>query len=395
VDLRRAPGSPGRDERGGVWGAISGPPTRLDSVRAAVRRFLEGSKAFETLPSDHRAKFAGDMVKVVDALAADGLLGTASPQLAQALGDSVEDTKARLARDPGAVGKGFVAGAIREGTQAFRQMVEAVDFPKFVGGLIQNVFQAIVDASIQQMQAFGELLAAAAKSVDEFASDHISDAQVRDHIANRYPGAVQVVSGEDGTARLAPGPRADQVNVGSAFGVSGVDLGDEESELTLVNAAKLQMARQQQQQLSVMVLMGINRIVVTDGHINAKVVFDMRASDEATRKARAEMIDKQADSSSISAGGGWVGAIGGGVSGGASHDHQTTVKSAVDDTSESKATAKAQLSGDVRIAFKSETFPLERMVDLMGRDLLAQKAAPRPIAAPPSPVPAAAPGAPR
>jgi hypothetical protein len=367
--------------------------SRLDAVRAAVRRFLEGSKPFETLPPEHRAKFAGDMVKVVDALAADGLLGAASPQLAEALGDAVEDTKARLARDPGAVGRGFVAGAIREGTQAFRQMVDAVDFPKFVGGLIQNVFQAIVDASIQQMQAFGELLAAAAKSVDEFASDHISDAQARDHVANRYPGAVQVVVGEDGTARLAPGPRADQVNVGSAFGISGVDLGDEDSEQTLVNAAKLQMARQQQQQLSVMVLMGINRIVVTDGHINAKVVFDMRASDEATRRARAEMIDKESSASSISAGAGWIGAIGGGISGGSSREHQTTVKSAVDDTSESRATAKAQLSGDVRIAFKSETFPLERMVDLMGRDLLAQKAAPRPMVPPAAAAPAAPGGA--
>jgi hypothetical protein len=368
-------------------------PARLDAVRAAVRRFLEGSRAFDTLAPEHRAKFAGDMVKVVDALAADGLLEAASPPLAKALGDAADDTKTRLSKDAGAVGKGFVAGAIREGTKAFRDMVDSVDFPKFVGGLIQNVFQAIVDASIQQMQAFGELLAAAAKSVDQFASDHITDAQARDHIANRYPGAVEIVAGEDGTARLGPGPRGDQVNVGSAFGVSGVDFSDEESERTLVNAAKLQMARQQQQQLSVMVLMGINRIVVTDGHINAKVVFDMRASDEAKRHAKAEMLDKQADSASASSGTGWATNLVGGYSAGAAHDHQTTVSSAVDDTIESKAAAKAQLSGDVRIAFKSETFPLERMVDLMGRDLLTQKAAPSGIAGRPLP-PVAPPAAP-
>jgi hypothetical protein len=35
------------------------------------------------------------------------------------------------------------------GTAAFRDLVGAVDFPSFVGGLIQNVFQAIVTASIQ------------------------------------------------------------------------------------------------------------------------------------------------------------------------------------------------------------------------------------------------------
>ena len=46
-------------------------------------------------------------------------------------------------------------------------------------------------------------------------------------------------------------------------------------------AARLQMARSRQQLLSSMVILGINRIVVTDGAINAKVVFDFRASDEA------------------------------------------------------------------------------------------------------------------
>jgi hypothetical protein len=379
--MARPSGSPDADD--------ARPSARLDAVRGAVRRFLEGSKPFQALAVEDRTRFAGDMVKVVDALAADGLLEEASPPLARALGDAVDATKTRLSKDAGTIDQGFVAGAVREGTRAFRELVESVDFPKFVGGLIQNVFQAIVDASIQQMQAFGELLAAAAKSVDEFASDHISDAQARDHIANRYPGAVQVVAGEDGAPRLGPGPRADQVNVGSAFGVSGVDLSDEDSEQTLVNAAKLQMARQQQQQLSVMVLMGINRIVVTDGHINAKVVFDMRASDEAKRHAKAEMMDKQRDTESASASTGWATNLVGGFSADASHDHQTTVSSAVDDTSEAKASAKAQLSGDVRIAFKSETFPLERMVDLMGRDLLSQKAAPAGIAG--RPAPAAAP----
>ncbi len=43
--------------------------------------------------------------------------------------------------------------------------------------------------------------------------------------------------------------------------------------------------------LSSMVMLGINRIVVTDGTINAKVVFDMRAEDKAKRKYTASMSD--------------------------------------------------------------------------------------------------------
>jgi len=34
----------------------------------------------------------------------------------------------------------------------------SVDFPAFVGGPIQSVFHAIVNVSIQQMNAYGELL---------------------------------------------------------------------------------------------------------------------------------------------------------------------------------------------------------------------------------------------
>jgi hypothetical protein len=38
-----------------------------------------------------------------------------------------------------------------------------------------------------------------------------------------------------------------------------------------------------------MVLLGINRIVVTEGAINAKVVFDLKAADQAQRGARASL----------------------------------------------------------------------------------------------------------
>ena len=49
------------------------------------------------------------------------------------------------------------------------------------------------------------------------------------------------------------------------------------------------MARSRQQMLASMVMLGINRIVVTDGLINAKVVFDMRATDQ--RAAQVARVD--------------------------------------------------------------------------------------------------------
>ena len=46
---------------------------------------------------------------------------------------------------------------------------------------------------------------------------------------------------------------------------------------------------------------------------------------------------------------------------GRDQEHVATVGSAVDETSESKAEVKAKLSGEVRVNFKSDYLPLEKM----------------------------------
>jgi hypothetical protein len=48
-----------------------------------------------------------------------------------------------------------------------------------------------------------------------------------------------------------------------------MDLSDETAELAIVTAVRTQLARQRQQLIASLVLMGINRIVVTDGRISA------------------------------------------------------------------------------------------------------------------------------
>ncbi|HZX94669.1 MAG TPA: hypothetical protein VFE90_09135 [Myxococcales bacterium] len=350
----------------------------LDHVRSAVRGVLEESAAYRNLAPDAQAQLAHDMVNVSRFLANPAWLDPgSSPARAKALAsDPVDDLKKRLAKDPGQVA--FDAKGMKQGIEGFGQLVQKVDFPAFVSGLVKGVFNAVVDASIQQMRAYAEMLAAVSKSVDQFASDHIPDAQVRDQIAQRYPSIVQIdTSGDTAKLALREGAEDKGIDVGKEFGLSGVDLSDENAELQLVNAAKLEMARQRQQLMATMVLLGINRIVITNGKINAKVVFDIQASDQAKRGAKAEMHDEQSSSSTeAAAAAAWSpwGAAGGGFS--ASQAHSTTVGSAVDDTSESKASLKAQLSGDVQLNFKSETFPLEKMVDSGGMSLLNQRAQP-------------------
>jgi hypothetical protein len=366
-------------------GASWTTPETIAAVRPRVRDLLLSISSFKSLDPSEQRRLAADMVKVISFISnPNGVMegGDGPPTLARAQEDSpVEATKKSLSKSPGMVGEKFKAGAVREGVEQFGALVQKVDFPKFVGGLIKNVFQAIVESSIEQMRAYGELIANVAKSVDQFMADNISAGSARDWLAQRYPDAlsVEVQESDTGFAEGAPAaePTAQLVaqgenapqRLGEASQEMGIvppitDISDPNAELRLVTAARLQMAKSRQQLLASMVMLGINRIVVTDGTINAKVVFDMRAEDMAKRKYTASMYDREAQrykqTMNVSFGG-WFSPYSGNASYEGEQEHVATVASAVDETSESKAEVKAKLSGEVRVNFKSDYLPLEKM----------------------------------
>ncbi len=361
----------------------------LRVVRPEVRKILEASPAFAKLSEVEKKDLASKMVKVAaymsnpDGLAAQEL----SPNggvLARAQADpppnAVHATKQRLSQDPGFAGEDFQAGAGRQYTEQFGELVKKVDFPKFVSGLIKGVFQAIVESSIEQMRAYGELVANVAKTVDQFAQDNISENNARDWLKQRFPDKLKIET-HDRSSSFAEGetppPQPKLVAVGDdpaavaktiseelqmAKPVS--DISNEEDERMIVQAARLQMARSRQQLLSSMVMLGINRIVITDGLIHAKVIFDMKASDTAKRVARASMYDRQQEHFGMKTSveyGGWFSPVDASMSSEYSTDHVATVQSSVDDTSESKGELKAKLSGEVRVNFKSDYLPMEKL----------------------------------
>jgi hypothetical protein len=380
----------------------------LRVVRPEVRSILESSAAFQKLPDTEKRSLAGTMVKVAsymanpDGLAAKelseqgGLLrkdGAAAPARARAAGraplargqeeeNATERLRGRIAEDPGFAGEDFKAGAVKQGVEQFGALVKKVDFPKFVSGLIQNVFQAIVDSSLQQMKAYGELLANVAKTVDQFAQDNITANNSRDWLAQKFPDKLGIDTSatssgfSEGEAPPQPQPHVTvREGVDETEALRAVseelqlaqpvtDLSDEAQESRLVTAARLHIARMRQQLLSSMVILGINRIVVTDGLIHAKVVFDMRASDVARRASRASMYDSAQEKASVEASaeyGSWFSPVSASMKTSASSEHVATVESSVEDTSESKAEVKAKLTGEVRVNFKSDYFPMEKL----------------------------------
>jgi phage tail sheath protein FI len=68
----------------------------------------------------------------------------------------------------------------RDTPSATDVVLGAVDFPDFVADLLRGTFGAIVDASVQQMEAYADLLAGVAKTVDEFADGNVSEREARE-----------------------------------------------------------------------------------------------------------------------------------------------------------------------------------------------------------------------
>jgi hypothetical protein len=363
-------------------------PQALDAVRPRVRELLMAIPTYKALSVDEQRDLAANMVKVLAYISdPNGIMTETAPRAApptpaRALADDpVEATKSMLSAPPETAGQDFKAGAVREGVEQFGALVKKVDFPKFVGGLIKNVFQAIVESSIEQMRAYGELISNVAKTVGDFANDNISPAAGRDWLAQKYPDAVEVQPGAqaqgfaDGDAAPPAPPvlAAKGENPEIKLAEISRDLGiippitaidDPQAELKIVTAARLQMAKSRQQMLASMVMLGINRIVITDGSINAKVIFDMRAEDKVKRKYTAQMSDTESQRAAMSmdAGyGGWMTPVKASAHAEAETKHVATVASALDETSESKAEVKAKLSGEVRVNFKSDYLPLEKM----------------------------------
>jgi len=336
-------------------------------VQHRVLNLLDSSPAYRSLPVEQQRTLAADMVKVAQFIVG-GADGDNVPRAARLIGSPSARALADQPYDPAGQtsGQRFAqAGAVaaQQGTAAFTGMIQAVNFPAFVSGLIDGVFNAIVTASIKQMDAYQKLVSNVAKSVDEYMKDNITENSARDYLANRYPDHLRVdTSGDKPALKVKEG--ADDADTPDFAGDLGLrqkvdSLDDDSAEQVLMPGARRRMAMDRQQLLATMVLMGINRLVVTDGSIEASCTFTLDTRDRVARHFDlATQYDRQTDYSE--SGGGWFSP---------DYSYEDTAKFSVSthqsEDSESKVDLHAKLGGKVRVNFKSETFPLEKMGDLI------------------------------
>jgi hypothetical protein len=364
--------------------AIADP---LPSVRRAVRTLLLSSPAYQELSPEHRLRMSQAMVKVCHTAAtlireeleseyeargtnahATALSGRVEPEPVVAAGLGREDP----APEPGPLAAAQSAGSSFSGVSAeriagvTRGVLNAVSFPRFVTELINGVFKAMIDSSVQQMNSYVELLNNVATSLEGFAASNVGPDNARAWLAERYPASFEV-SGERAepgeedegggmSLRLKPGasmpsPEALKTDLGLEQSES-VPAGD--PERTLVPFARGHLAKKRQEMLATMVMLGMQRIVIESGRITASMRFhvDTRSAAQAEDASSLNFQNQINGSGSFG-----VGAWGASASMSNTIGYVSTQKT---QTSEEMNT-DLDLNSSVEINFKSDYLPLNRL----------------------------------
>ncbi len=250
---------------------------------------------------------------------------------------------------------------------------DELDFPAFVASLVHGTFDAMVDSSIRQMQSFADLVAAVSKPLDQFTQENVSANQARDYLVEQHPRDI-MLEGKDGELSLAPVPHADDGEDDansptwlSDYGHEGAELTPEFLEQELLPKARERVARSRLQTLSTMVLLGMNRIIIKDGTISARLRFRAAAADHAA-------VQYATSGDPPTGGEEW------GRRAGSSEPMASTKVSTVGVNVQSDSELKAELFGEVKINFASETVPLDRFIDDAKRTLLDRHSRNLPVA---------------
>ncbi len=340
---------------------INTPASARDLVAA-----MHQSAAFRALPVGEQEQMRAQAAKVFGYL--EGVNG---PSMAKPLADPT-------APDPGsAAAQAANPDVVRRAGDEARNTLESLAFPEFVASLIQGTFQAIVDSSIQQMEAYSQLLASVSKTVDQFMDEHITDDMARDHLADNYGQVFQKeVTPQGPKLGVAPPPPSGGTPPLPSFlqdlgFTDAQDIDEPALQEAVVPQVRRTLAETRHQSLATMVMMGMNRIVVETGEINAKLIFNVDASETS----KVTFDDNKPTNWTLA-----------GTAGRNSFGASGLVVTTTNLNTQSDISIRAELTGEVRIKFKSDYFPMERFADSQAIQLINNHAKPFPTAGDAAPI---------
>lgn len=286
---------------------------------------------------------------------------------------------------------------IDQSLQALAQ-VNNIGFAEFTNKLVSGVFQSVISASIDQMKAYASLVEQVSKSTEQFINDTIgadsvarnvtADLFIKDNLAIDLP----VDAPASTTLSITPPQFENLTTTFTGFKVDGKSIDDPANmkapagtpsitsiKLPVLRSfviAQLERSASESHNLLItMMKIGMQKVVVTKGHIKTKLTFDVAARERSSESSFAKHLDK---SKKIAAGGRVSTATGlSGIFGvqklvsdslnagaglaaageGAIEDSTILNVSVVSSKNSAATNLNAEIIGEVLIEFSTETFP--------------------------------------
>ncbi len=305
-----------------------------DYARAAARETLGGSAPFLAMPVAEQQSIYHAVV--------DEEMNKARSRYGLAKS---------MATDSGAdMGyKGYDPG-FQGDTQAFNDLVDSVDFPKFVADLLKAVFDANLKVMKTQTDSYIKLMKEATKSTADFikkVKDDDTFARLAESRSDQY-NVITEKDGEGKTKLALTNPQGEKVDH------------DDADVKRHILEAKINMAKEHRAALREVLLMGVTRLVVSNGEVAADVEFTIKANRQSTAHHDDTNINNVA--MNLEYGGGLFGSIFGGPSGSLNVTNTNIQVNA----SDKKATddLSATLKGHVKINFKTDYFKLDNFATM-------------------------------
>jgi len=257
--------------------------------------------------------------------------------------------------------------------------LEKIGFVDFTVDLVKGVYEVIVSSSMEQLQAYADLVSKVSKSLEEYQNEILG----ADETEQQAKAESYIVDVLELTKAATYNLNEDQAS-GIREHFAGITVQEDDTsktiddyitvsgstyQITHANLVKIVLEKLKQSTehsydlLTTILKMGMQKVVVTNGEIHTKLTFHVDASDDYSKTSS----QYNSKSSGWGIGGGFSGTSGGlvgkvlgsasslGLSGG--YSSRKLSVSVVNEKSTSATNVNVDILGEVRINFRTETFP--------------------------------------
>ncbi|WP_236613254.1 MULTISPECIES: hypothetical protein [Rhodonellum] len=317
-----------------------------EAAKERTRNILASSSTFPHMPYVDQKKIYQDVMNEQMAI----MMGNGNNELASQMNKNTVKKSSDLLNDKRHE-RGFEGGV-----DAFEDLIDSVDFPKFVRDLLKAVFDANISVMKAQTDDYIRLMKQATTGLSTFIQQ-VDNTTTFAYLAENNSDEFGIVMEDDKEG-------GEKMELTNAKGEK-VDIGDNEVKAKIMDA-KIKMAQEHRAALREMILMGVTRLVVEKGEVEAEVNFEFKGTRDLDKADKAAVKTSSSSGTSGGFSGGLLGSIFGGPRFGSTSSTRQTQFSVSTTKSKSEDELKAKLRGFVKIQFKTDYFKLDNFAQMYG-----------------------------